>query len=77
MSARVALAAEPGVGLDGLAASLYLTCFLAALLYGVDAWDPGTFATVTIVLASVGIVAGGAPARRATKLDPMSVLRSE
>ena len=61
----------------GLAVSLYLTRFLGTLLYGVDAWDPGTFVTVALVLVTVGIVASGGPARRATKLDPMRVLRAE
>lgn len=63
--------------LFGLVVSLYLTRFLGSLLYGVEAWDVGTFVTVAVVLVGVGIAASGGPARRATRLDPMSVLRAD
>jgi len=57
--------------------SLYLTRFVSSLLFDVDPWDARTFVTIAVVLAVVGLVATGAPARRATKLDPLSVLRAE
>ena len=65
-----------GVGV-GIAASLYLNRFLSSLLHDVDAWDPAAYLAVSLLLAAVGVAASTGPARRATKLDPMRVLRAE
>ncbi len=67
-----------GAGLAaGLAGALVLSRAIASLLYGVSPTDPRTFAAVTVLLGVVGLVACYLPARRATRLEPMRVLKSE
>jgi putative ABC transport system permease protein len=61
----------------GVAASLALTGLLRALLFGVGARDVGTFAAVTLVLAAAALAASWLPARRASRTDPLTVLRYE
>ena len=67
-----------GVGIAlGILGSLVLTRFVAALLFGVTPTDAATLAAVAFALGLVGSLACYLPARRATRLDPMSVLRAE
>lgn len=61
----------------GLAGAFALSRFIAGLLYGVGASDPGTFGITALVLAAVAFVAILIPARRATSIDPLVALRSE
>jgi putative ABC transport system permease protein len=61
----------------GLAASLFATRLVKSLLYGIGATDPATFIVVPLLLITVALVASFVPARRATLVDPMTVLRDE
>jgi putative ABC transport system permease protein len=67
-----------GIGLAlGLAGSWASTRALKTALFGVSATDPKTFATVAGLLTLVALAACLIPARRATRLDPIVVLREE
>ena len=57
--------------------SFGLSRVLTDQLFGVKATDPATFGAVAGMLAIVGLVASGVPARRATKIDPVQALRHE
>jgi ABC-type antimicrobial peptide transport system permease subunit len=61
----------------GLAGALLLTRVLNSLLFGVGVTDPLTFASISILLASVALVAIYIPARRTARIDPMIALRCE
>jgi ABC-type antimicrobial peptide transport system permease subunit len=46
-----------------------------ALLFGVTAGDPRTFAAIMALLIALALIAAYRPARSAASVDPMSVLR--
>jgi putative ABC transport system permease protein len=90
---RIALGATPGhvrrmvvtrglgmatLGLGfGLVGALWLTRFMESLLYGVTATDPLTYCVVATILVLTAVLASYLPARRATRVDPISALRAE
>ncbi len=61
----------------GLLAAAGLTQFVGSLLVGVGPSDPLTFAAIAVILLAVAAIAGYLPARRATRVDPMTALRCE
>jgi predicted permease len=90
---RAALGAEPrdiatlvlreavllaGAGLVvGIALAAAVTRVATRFLFGVSALDPLTFASVVLSLLAATVVASYVPARRATRVDPIEVLRYE
>ena len=65
-----------GMGIvAGLIASASTASLLASVLYGVRPHDPAVFLIVPVILLAVAALASYLPARRATKVDPMSALR--
>ncbi len=64
-------------GVVGLVLAALASRVLSGFLLGVSTWDPMTFIGVTLVMASVGLLAGYIPARRARKANPMEVLRQD
>ena len=90
---RLALGAEPGdvvrlvlrqsltmvvTGvLAGAALSVPLSSALGSLLFGVSPGDPLTLAAVAAVLVAAGMAASYLPARRGTRIDPVTALRAE
>jgi predicted permease len=79
----IRLVLREGLGLTvvGLAAGLLLSAWLtrtiAALLYGVSEHDLLTYATVPVVLLLAAAIACIVPARRASRLDPLQVLKAQ
>jgi predicted permease len=71
---RVALLVGIGV-VVGTAASVWLSRFVATILFGIEPQDPATFLGAVVVLVTVGLGAGLLPADRAARLDPAAVLR--
>jgi ABC-type antimicrobial peptide transport system permease subunit len=67
-----------GIGVAlGLGGAALLTRLMESLLFGVGALDPATYIAVSAVLIATGALAGYLPARRATRVDPMTALRAE
>jgi ABC-type antimicrobial peptide transport system permease subunit len=90
---RMALGAERGrifrdmfrqgalLSIAGLAAGVVVALVLArltsSLLYGVTSRDPLTYAAATLGLLLMALIATAVPARRASRVDPMTALRYE
>ena len=61
----------------GIVAGTFVTRVLSDLLFGVTPRDPLTFAGVPVLLLVVAFLACYIPARRATRIDPLTALRCE
>jgi putative ABC transport system permease protein len=67
-----------GAGIvTGAALSLWLSKYVAMLLYGVTSHDPWTLLGAAAVLGAVGLLAGWLPAQRASRVDPTVALRTD
>ncbi len=67
-----------GIGLViGTVGAILLTKLMGSILYGVSATDVTTFAVVPLLLMAVAALACLIPAVRATKVDPIQVLKAE
>jgi predicted permease len=73
---RGVLLALAGVTI-GLTGALLLSRSMTAVLYDVTPTDPVTFSVVTALLLGTAVLASWIPARRASRVDPAEVLRSE
>jgi ABC-type antimicrobial peptide transport system permease subunit len=61
----------------GLLVALMATRLIKSLLFAVDPADIATFITVSVLLTVVAFLASLAPARNASRVDPMISLRYE
>jgi predicted permease len=61
----------------GSAGALAVTRVLIRFLFEVKPSDPATFAAVAILLAAIALLASWIPAKRATRVDPLTALRFE
>jgi ABC-type antimicrobial peptide transport system permease subunit len=67
-----------GIGVAiGVALGLGAAKAASTLLFGLQPTDPATLASAMALLVSIGLLASYLPARRASKLDPMTTLRQE
>ena len=74
---------KQGVGLAilglliGTGGALALTRLMASMIHGVSATDPVTFVAGAVLLAAIAALASCVPAMRASRVDPIEVLRVE
>lgn len=61
----------------GLVGAAFLSRFLTTMLFGIQATDPPTFVAVPLLQALVVAIACLLPARRATRIDPLTALRED
>ena len=77
MVIRQGMVMTAGGVIAGVLGAVATTRLLSSRLYGVEATDPITFATVSLVLVGIALLATYVPARRAARVDPLIALRSE
>jgi ABC-type antimicrobial peptide transport system permease subunit len=61
----------------GVPVTLATSKYVQSMVFGLPARDPATLALAASVLVAAALVAGYLPARYASRIDPMSALRSE
>ena len=61
----------------GLALAFGLSFVIASLLFGVQAHDPVVFVGIPVLFGLIALIAVWLPARRASRVDPISALRYE
>jgi predicted permease len=61
----------------GLAGAAAVTRYLGSLLFGVSPLDPRMFAAVAVMFGSIALIAASVPARRATRVEPLTALHVE
>jgi putative ABC transport system permease protein len=67
-----------GIGMSlGLAGALTAARSLRGLLFGIEPWDPLSQGVTVALLCAVAVAAAWMPARRAMRVDPATVLRTE
>jgi ABC-type antimicrobial peptide transport system permease subunit len=77
MIVREGLVMLAGGVLIGLLLAVATGKLLSGMLYQVGALDPIAFSTAPLILGAATLVATWLPARRATRISPMSALRTE
>ena len=73
---RVLLLAAAGLAIS-VPVALSASKLVKSFLFETQPNDPGTLALAGVVLLSAAILAGYAPARRASRMDPLAALRQE
>jgi ABC-type antimicrobial peptide transport system permease subunit len=73
---EVALLAGAGL-VAGMAVALAMARLLGSQLFGIQPNDPATIAIATAGIAAIAAVSGYIPARRATRVDPVTAIRWE
>jgi ABC-type antimicrobial peptide transport system permease subunit len=61
----------------GVAAALGAGQLISSFLFGTEPRDPAAIAAVVVMILLVAAAACWAPARRASRIDPMAALRNE
>ncbi len=77
MILRDALVMVLAGGIVGVAGVFVLTRYIESLLFGVKPIDPPTLAATGLLLLALTALAGFLPARRATRVEPVTALRHE
>jgi ABC-type antimicrobial peptide transport system permease subunit len=73
---EVLLLAAAGLAI-GLLTALVTSKFVASFLYGMKPNDPQALTLAVVTLLAAALLAGYVPARKASRIDPMTALRHE